>query len=367
MTRRDRIVDGLVTATCLAVAELEAWFGEVHGDPRSGLALLGGALCAALLGRRRAPLLVLVAVLALSALGGLLFEHFDDLIFPGPPLIAAIYSSTRHGSARTDWAAASLTALAVLGAAVQDYEGLASLVGVLVFLLIVLGVPFAAGLGIRTRHERAVTAEVGSEERAAAAAAEERARIARELHDVVGHALSVIAVQAGVERRLQAQAGTPSETLATVERTAREALTEMRRLVGLLRAGDEVPLAPQPRLAELDRLVEQVRAAGLDVAVHRVGEPRALAPGIELSAYRIVQEALTNAVKHAGPARVHVLVRYEPDAVALEVVDDGRGPQPGASGHGLAGMRERVGVLGGEMDAGPRNGGGYAVRVRLPT
>jgi signal transduction histidine kinase len=198
---------------------------------------------------------------------------------------------------------------------------------------------------------------------------EERARIARELHDVVAHSVSVMTVQTGAVRRLL----TPDqererETLLAVERTGREALNEMRRLLGMLRATDEAEgLAPQPSLRQLDTLVEQVREAGLPVELKVEGAPVDLPPGLDLSAYRIVQEALTNALKHAGPARATVAVRYGPDELELEIADDGRGAANGTgTGGGLVGMRERAALVGGRLEAGPRNGGGYAVRARLP-
>ena len=204
---------------------------------------------------------------------------------------------------------------------------------------------------------------------AEAAIVEERGRIARELHDVVAHAISVIVLQARGGRRLHDSE--PDETrgaLDTIEHTGQQALVEMRRLVGLLRESDEeLALAPQPTLSRLDHLVDQVRAAGLPVELSIEGEPIELPPGIDLSAYRIVQEALTNALKHAGPAQARVSLRYHPDGLEIEIADDGAGTANGDSGgHGLVGIRERVSVYGGELDAGPQADGGFAVRARLP-
>jgi signal transduction histidine kinase len=175
-------------------------------------------------------------------------------------------------------------------------------------------------------------------------------------------------VQAGAERLAlpETQAST-RETLLTIERTGREALAEMRRLLGMLRESDETfGLAPQPSLRHVGTLVGHVRAAGLPVELEIVGEPAPLPAGVDVSAYRIVQEALTNALKHAGPARARVIVRYGPDAVELEISDDGLGPGDGAGGHGLVGMRERVALYGGSLRSGGRSGGGYTVSVRLP-
>jgi signal transduction histidine kinase len=197
----------------------------------------------------------------------------------------------------------------------------------------------------------------------------ERARIARELHDAIAHDVSLIVVQAGAERlALDGAAGSTTEVLQTIERTGRGALTEMRRLVGMLRSSEDASLAPQPSLADLPRLVLQVREAGLPVELEVEGERRELPLGIELSAYRIVQEALTNALKHAGDARATVRVSYSPDQLELVVIDDGVGgpARVAGGGHGLAGMRERVALYGGRLDAGRRAERGFAVRVVLP-
>ena len=198
---------------------------------------------------------------------------------------------------------------------------------------------------------------------------EERARIARELHDAIAHNVSMMVVQAGAERRvLEPSSDSTRDVLETIEKIGRGALTEMRRMVGMLRSDASDPLAPQPGLGDLPTLVAQVREAGLPVELELEGEPRELPVGIGLSAYRIVQEALTNALKHAGEAHATVRVRYGADALELEIVDDGPGGHaPVASGgHGLAGMRERVALYGGRLDAGRRPSGGFAVRVLLP-
>jgi signal transduction histidine kinase len=175
-------------------------------------------------------------------------------------------------------------------------------------------------------------------------------------------------VQAAAERSaLGTDRAAPGEALDAIERTGRQALAEMRRLFTLLRSDAPSELAPQPTLAELGALVEDVRSAGLAVELEIHGEPDGVPPGVALCAYRIVQEALTNVIKHAGPARAAVLVRYAADSLELEVSDDGRGQRNGsAPGHGLLGMRERVALYGGELDAASRAGGGFSVRARLP-
>jgi signal transduction histidine kinase len=207
------------------------------------------------------------------------------------------------------------------------------------------------------------------EERAATAVADERNRIARELHDVLGHSVSVMTVQASAVRRLlRGDQAKERAALETVESTGREALAEMRRMVGVLRQGDESPdLTPPPSLGNLDHLVENFRRAGLDVALDVHGDAVPLPPGVDLTAYRLVQEALTNTLKHAQASRATVLVVYREGALELVVRDDGRGgPVEESVGNGLIGMRERVGVYGGALVAGPVAGGGFELRAELP-
>ena len=244
-------------------------------------------------------------------------------------------------------------------------------VGTIIFT-IVWGIAFGVGrksVEADEAKERAVRAEREREERARAAVAEERARIARELHDVVGHSVSVMTVQAsGVRRLLRPDQNREREALLIVERTGREALAEMRRMVGVLRRPEEGPaLAPQPSLDHLDRLVDQAREAGLPVELRVEGVAIQLPAGVDLTAYRLVQEGLTNALKHAQATRAEVLVNYGDSQLEVTVRDDGRGVGNGdGGGHGLVGMRERVSVYGGELDAGPQPGGGYRLRARLP-
>jgi signal transduction histidine kinase len=218
-------------------------------------------------------------------------------------------------------------------------------------------------------RDRAARAEREREERARSAVTEERARIARELHDVVGHSVSVMTVQASAVRRLlRPEQQREREALLIVEQTGREALAEMRRMVGVLRRPEEAPaLAPQPSLEHLGKLIEQAREAGLPVDLRVEGEPLPLPAGVDLTAYRLVQEGLTNALKHARAERAQVLVRYSDGDIEVTVSDDGQGAGSGdGGGHGLVGMRERVAVYGGELEAGPRPEGGYRLRARLP-
>jgi signal transduction histidine kinase len=246
--------------------------------------------------------------------------------------------------------------------------------------LIFVPVPFAivwlAGLAVRDRGVRAEAAEElarrAESERAAtarAAVAEERARIARELHDIVAHSVSVIVLQAGaVRHHLPETLVQDREALREVERTGRTALSEMRRLLGAMRRdGEDLDLAPHPGLGNLGQLVDEVRRAGLPVRLEVDGDPIALPPTLELSAYRVVQEGLTNALRHAHASHADVVVRYRPGRLAIDVRDDGIGESTDlGSGHGLLGVRERVKIYGGEMTAGTAAGGGFLLSTRFP-
>jgi signal transduction histidine kinase len=249
-------------------------------------------------------------------------------------------------------------------------------IGQLVFVSLIFTIVWVVGFTLARKlaeadeaRERAARAEREREQRARAAVAEERARIARELHDVVGHSVSVMTVQAsGVRRLLRPEQEREREALLIVERTGREALAEMRRMVGVLRRPEDGPaLAPQPSLEHLGRLVEQTREAGLPVDLRVEGEAIELPAGVDLTAYRLVQEGLTNAIKHAQATRAEVVVHYGDAQVEVMVRDNGNGVGNGkAGGHGLVGMRERVSVYGGELDAGPQPGGGFQLRAKLP-
>jgi signal transduction histidine kinase len=234
------------------------------------------------------------------------------------------------------------------------------------------------GLVVRSRRaegdarlsEALERAEVQRQE-AARAVAEERLRIAQELHDVVAHSMSVIAVQAGVGAHvLDTQPDEARRSLEAISQTSRSTLSEMRRLLGVLRGEDgERAHAPAPGLDDLEALAGEIRVTGVDVSLELTGDRSSVPPGIDLSAYRVVQEALTNVIKHAGKGvSARVSVGFLPDEVRIEIVDDGRGASAVASngGHGLLGMRERVAVWGGDLSAGPRPGGGYRVAARIP-
>jgi signal transduction histidine kinase len=219
-------------------------------------------------------------------------------------------------------------------------------------------------------EERAEQLEREQEANTRRAAAEEQARIAREVHDVVAHNLSVIIVQAtAAERVFGADPANAERAVQAIGRTARQALDELRRVLGVVVIGEpDSRLAPQPTLDRLDPLLERVRAAGLDVRCETSGERRPLPSALELSAYRIVQEALTNTLRHANAEHATVRVRYDDEALCLEIVDDGtiEASPNGSNGRGLIGMRERVATFGGEVETGPNAGGGFRVAARLP-
>jgi signal transduction histidine kinase len=246
----------------------------------------------------------------------------------------------------------------------------------LVFIPLLFGICWLAGFAVRERseqveeaEERATRAEREREAATRLAVAEERARIARELHDIVAHAMSVMVLQVGaIRHNLPGELADDKDALQGVEKTGRTALAEMRRLLGAMRQeGDDLELAPQPGLDGLDALLDEVGRAGLPVRLHVDGEQVPLPRAIDLSAYRIVQEGLTNALKHSQASRADVTLRYAPDELQIEVRDDGRGAATGGSpGYGLVGVGERVKIYGGEMSAGSENGGGFVLRTRLP-
>ena len=251
--------------------------------------------------------------------------------------------------------------------------------GDLLFPPIVFGVlPWVAGRTMRKRRrlaaeldETARQLELEREDRARAAVLDERVRIARELHDLVAHSVSTMVVQAaGARRAVRDHPEEASAAALAIEGTGREALAELRGLLGVLRRGDdELALAPQPTLQRVDALVEGARAAGLDVGLRIEGEPGLLPRGEELAAYRIVQEAVTNVLQHAPGARAEIVLRYLPDSLEIDVRDDGQaanGTANGAPGHGLVGMRERVALYGGTLEAGRASGGGWTVHAWLP-
>ena len=357
--------DALLALALMAVVQLEIWLTNVT-VPKGVAAPAGVLMTLPLAWRRRAPLAVTIVVMG-SWTAQSLLDYSSQ-----PPQIAllavllALFSVAAQSERRRAVAGGAVTLVALLASAPGDAPVLGPLV---------VGV-WLAGRLLHERQrlaaalrDRTSALEREQDESARLAIAEERARIARELHDVVAHSVSVMVVQAGAER-LALGAGQEStrETLLEIEKTGRQALAEMRRLLGVLRRDDEeLALAPEPSLDHLDSLVSHMREAGLPVELRIEGERAPVPAGVDISAYRIVQEALTNALRHAGPARACVLVRYGEADVEVEVADDGAGAKEGdGTGHGLVGMRERVALYGGELTTGKADAGGYVVRARLP-
>jgi signal transduction histidine kinase len=373
--------DALVVVAAIS-GVVELVIGRNDSDaPDLPLALsipIEAALTLVLLARHRfpfaAPAGMLVAGAALSFVDGRLIPYTAASFLSALAACFLLGMLSERRQALIGIAMANAAVLIIVG---NDPEGDS---GDFIFIPLLFTCVWLSALGFsrkleqaREAEERAARAEREREERARAAVAEEQARIARELHDVVGHSVSVMTVQASAVRRLlRPEQEREREALLVVEQAGREALAEMRRLVGVLRRPEEAPaLAPQPSLQHLDRLIEQAREAGLPVDLRIEGEATQLPAGIDLTAYRLVQEGLTNAMKHAGASQAEVVVRYGDGAVELVVSDDGRGVTDGgghveSGGHGLVGMRERVAVYGGELEAGPRPEGGYALRARLP-
>jgi signal transduction histidine kinase len=324
--------------------------------------------------RRRVPLLVLAMVLGSTVVGFYALYDLASQTHPDPflPFLIAIYSVAAHAGRRHAAIGAAIAAAAIL--AIDAPVLLAGSVPNDIYAWLLYALAWILGRALRHRQDlaatlqhRAARLEHDQEAKARTAVADERARIARELHDVIAHSLSVIVIQAAAERRVLGQEHvTTKEVLGSIEHTGRQALVELRRLLGVIRKTDDRPtLQPQPTLAHLDELLAQVRETGLMVELRTEGEPVPLPPGVGLSAYRIIQEALTNVLKHADASHAEVLVCYHPGELELEVNDDGHGPTDGPGGHGLVGMRERVALYGGALEAGRRDGGGYRLQARL--
>ena len=355
-------------------------------DSSAARAVMGTLLLASvsvpLLWRRRRPLTVLAIVAAIALVWTLIplvaeqpLHHFNASFFA---FIVSLYSAGLYAASKKASVVAALVALgSVLTAVAFLDKEFISRPRAFFFNASIVVVFFYIGYIGRVRRdyleERAARMEREREHEAHRAVARERARIARELHDVVAHSVGLMTVQAGAANLVFSQNPDAAfSSLSSIERTGRQALGELRRLLGVLRSKDESgELSPQPGLDRLDELVADVNKAGVEVEMTVEGDLHDLPPALGLSAYRIVQEGLTNVLKHSGRwARVEVVVRRTQGELVLEVADDGRGVDPAASkvggGHGLIGMRERVALFGGRMSTGPRSGGGFLVRTVIP-
>jgi len=327
-----------------------------------------------IVGRRRFPFAAPAGYWVLATA----ISFFEPLLLPFMQSFFVIGMATAFllGNLRNAVKSALGLVIVAAGTAILVYNIPGHSTPELVFVPVEFAISWVAGFALRGRSQQAEAAELralaAERERNAAAriaVAEERARIARELHDIVAHSVSVMVLQIGaVRHNLPDELSDDAEVLQGVERTGRTALAEMRRLLGAMRReGDDLELTPQPGLDGLDSLLEEVGRAGLPVELHVDGERTPLPRAIELSAYRIVQEGLTNALKHARATRVDVSLQYAPDALRIEVRDDGQGTTTtDGLGHGLVGVRERVKIYGGEMTAAPAADGGFVLSTRLP-
>ncbi len=370
-------VDAALAAVLLLVV-LESSLRDTGGGRRWALAAVVCLLVVPLAWRRRAPVPAAAAVLA----GGLAELVVSEWFLPANVgVVVMVHALAAHGP---DWSRRAGLVLGLLGAvlAALRYFGPAGGVesAVLVTGSISVLVLAAWTLGDQRRrrlqqltdlHERARLLELERDQEVQLAAAGERARIAREMHDVVAHSLSVVIAQAdGGRYAAAADPAAAGNALETIAATGRQALADMRGLLGVLRDGSAADHAPQPDVAAVPGLVDDVRTTGLDVDLIVEGVPRPLPAGTELTAYRIVQESLTNVLKHAGPAcRTWVRLHWREDALEVSVVDDGRGagvPESDGRGQGIAGMRERARLRSGSLEAGPRHAGGFGVRAVLP-
>jgi signal transduction histidine kinase len=355
-----------------SVSDLDQFRGHPAPHPTAALALVVVA-CLALAWRRRYPATVLAVSVAAVAVYSLL-GYVNGAVLIAPVL--ALYAVARQVSVRRAVAVAAVT-LAVLMAVTAANNPFGHISGGGFDLIPgMVAVALLAGIAVANRRAYVASIRDRAEQDARRQVDEERLRIARELHDVVAHTMATINVQAGVAAHvLPTQPEAVAEALQAIKTASKEGLRELRAILNVLRQADDTdPVQPAPGLAQLDALVEGARRAGLPITLAVAGEPFPLPAAVDLAAYRIIQESLTNVIRHAGPADAAVKLRYHRDEITIDVTDTGHGPTagsgPGAvggsAGHGQAGMRERAAAVGGTVQAGPRPGGGYQVTARLP-
>lgn len=369
-------LDRCVAAALTLVGQLELWLTDAVPGPRALTVPFTLLITGSVAVRRRRPLAatVLLAVCfpTLLLVDGPQTSIANGIAFCCNWYALAVWAGTRAFA--TGCVAVAVTSVvAQLGPNGTADNAVTFTVVPIVAMLIARRAVRDRQLRAEALAARAEALERTQELRARDAVAEERARIARELHDLVAHKVSLMVVQAGAERHaLPPEQHSTREVLASIELAGRQALTEARHLLGILRrGGDREELEPQPSVDQLGKLVEQVERAGLPVQLALEGERMPLPPGVDLCAYRLVQEGLTNALKHAGATRADVLLRFGPRALDVHVRDDGRGRAPtngggAGTGHGLIGMRERVALYGGELNVGPRDGGGFEIQAHIP-
>ncbi len=362
-------IDLLLAAVLTIGAQVELWTTDQLPDlngPRKGWVALGLAvMTAAVAVRRRTPFLPVAVFAGGLVLLGLLVESPLDIYWMFIGLFVSVYSVAAHASWPLSAPGLALAVIAIEIGGDTDW----------LFGLVIFGAVWLAGYAVRSHRllaeelaRKNAELERERERGERLAMAEERARIAREVHDVLAHTVSVMVVQAeAAEELLDRDVGRTRQRLVAIETTGREALGEIRQLLGMLRDdGAEFERLPQPGLGQVEVLVGQFRDAGLTVTLTCEGEQDPLPPGLDLCAYRIVQEALTNTLKHAGPTAVTVTIRHGDNALDVDVEDDGPGAEGAEGGHGLLGIRERVGMYGGALSFGNRDKGGFGVHARLP-
>lgn len=375
LSRPRRVELLLATFVCVfGLGEIWVPFSSRQGSGSVISATVGVVLVAfALLWCRRAPLVATLSFPVVWGLVGLLAPTY--VLFYGTmvPLEISVFMAARFGHGRAPVYGALVAAGSLLG--VDLFVPLMQEPGEIGFHWTVTALVWSAGFGLRTLDRRAkvsmrraIAAEVGAAEQAMRAVLQERALIARELHDIVAHAVSSMIVQAGAAETAADDPDYVRHTMASVRRTGNEALAEMRRLVSMLRVDDEAPLAPQPRIEALPALVEQTSIDGPPTTLTVTGSARLLPAGLDLAVYRIVQEALTNVRRHSRATLCQVWLDYGPDRLTVAVLDNGRGAVGGiaTSGHGLVGMRERVGLYGGDLIAESAPRGGFQIKATLP-
>jgi signal transduction histidine kinase len=373
VTRRNVLFDSLVVTVVLVLGQLEVWTGAgaTHRQGGHWVQALGYGLGAVLLlGRRIEPVGILAGLVAIYVAEFIAVGSPEGFGVAVPPMVAA-YSVARWEHRRPAWW--GLVLLLLLGLAWITFDPVQATAAARVRQAVWWSpwvIAWLVGALVRSRVLNAEQRRLRRQDMASRAVTEERNRIARELHDVIGHSVSIMTVQASaVRRRLSPDQAAEREALETVEMTGREALAEMRRMVGVLRqSGETADREPAPGLSQLARLVEQFRGAGMPVEVAVTGLAKPLAPGLDLTVYRLVQEALTNSLRHAvSPTRAEVSIGYSAETLEIAVRDDGARVVPGAeAGHGLLGLRERVSVYGGELVARPRAEGGFELIATLP-
>ncbi|MHA6693482.1 ATP-binding protein [Homoserinimonas sp. A520] len=369
------VIDGSFAVVLTALALIEIWLPlpsvAGSGSPVTS-SVVAIILCLTLALRRVWPLATALVVLLTWPIA---FSIQPVLVlFWGQfvPIVVATYSVARHGNRRESviGALAAASCLLFFDFRVTELQDPGEVFfhwfGVVLAWLIGLLVNRAERRAVEAQH-RAVEIETESRTRMLTAIADERSRIARELHDVVAHAVSVMVVQAGAaEQVVDDDPAYARKALSNIRNTGADALGEMRRVVAMLRDSTDEPLRPQPGLDGLSALADDARNGGLDVSIAIQGTPRSLPPGLDLAAYRIVQEALTNARRHSGATRADLTVDYTDTSVRVEVRDDGSGGHGSTDGHGLIGMRERAAVYGGRLETVQSDGRGFTVRAELP-